>query len=263
MTAGTQAALTYLKLSEWFNRKGQSQQRDRFLVLAADSAQAAGKPEDAEKLRLRLLKHNPHHLLRPYASFAQAMSSADVQSYVNDLRNSYPPQKATEMLAGAAQGSGAPAAPQPKPLPPTQPVVDLDAEIANRAAKEPLKVYRAREEGAAVPKTSTHGHGERTSRTAMPPTPARNQASPATPSRPVTSARPIAPARAVMSPAVYSLAPERRPQPVASKQPRDGEAGADSAGGGWVGTSLFVLVLGAGVALSAYALVGPILLERR
>jgi hypothetical protein len=262
MSAGTQAALTYLKLSEWYNRKGQAQQRDRFLVLAADSAQAAGKPEDAEKLRLRLLKHNPHHLLRPYASFEQAMSSADVQSYVNDLRNSYPPRKAAEMLATASQGSSQPAA-QPKPLPPTLPVVDLDAEIADRAAKEPLKVYRMREEGAPVPKTSTHGYGERAARTTAPPAPARNQAPPTTSARPATTVRPTAPMRAVMSPAVYSLAPERSPQSAALKQQYDPEAVAESTGGGWVGTSLFVLVLVTGMALSVYALVGPVFLERR
>src|SRR5438128_730548 len=146
MATGSQTALTYLKLSEVYDRKGQPQQRDRFLVLAADAAQSAGRAEDAEKLRLRLLKHNPHHLLRPYSSFAQAMDSADVQSYVHDLRNSYPPQKAAEMLAAAGQNAG-------NPLPPTQPVIDLDAE---QAAQEPLKVYRVKEDSAPVPKTSAH-----------------------------------------------------------------------------------------------------------
>jgi hypothetical protein len=262
MSAGTQAALTYLKLSEFYNRKGQSQQRDRFLVLAADSAQAAGKTEDAEKLRQRLLKHNPHHLLRPYASFEQAMSSADVQSYVNDLRNSYPPRKAAEMLTAASQGSSAPAA-QPKPLPPTQPVVDLDAEAGEHDADEPLRVYRVSEEHAPVPKTSTHGYGERAARTTMPAAATKTQASLATARRPTTTARPGAPARAAVAPSVYSLAPQRSPQAAGLKQQHNDEAAADGACGGWVGTSLFVLVLATGLALSVYALAGPMLLERR
>jgi hypothetical protein len=262
MSAGTQAALTYLKLSELYNRKGQSQQRDRFLVLAADSAQAAGKPEDAEKLRLRLLKHNPHHLLRPYASFEQAMSSADVQSYVKDLRNSYPPRKAAEMLAAASQGTTPPAA-QPKPLPPTQPVVDLDAEAGDRHAEEPLKVYRVREEHASVPKTSTHGFGERAARTSNPAAATKTQTPPATSRRPTTAARPNAPARPTVAPAVYLLAPERSPQASGLKLQQDHDAAADGACGGWVGTSLFVLVLATGLALSIYALAGPVLFERR
>ncbi|HEY1860863.1 MAG TPA: hypothetical protein VGG61_10940 [Gemmataceae bacterium] len=260
MTAGAQSALTYLKLSEWFNQKGQPQQRDRFLVLAADAAQAAGRQDDAEKLRMRLLKHNPHHLLRPYSSFAQALSSADVQSYVNDLRNSYPPNKAVEMLASASSGPNQPAA-QPKPLPPTQPVVDLDAEAASSASKEPLKVYRAKDDSAPVPKTSTHGYGER-ARTTMPPTSARRQEPPLATSRPTTTARPAAPARPTVSPPVYSLAPEQRPQPTAWKETRHFAARGESAGTGWVETSLFVLVLAVGVAMSLYALAGPVFLGR-
>jgi hypothetical protein len=257
MTAGAQSALTYLKLSEWFNQTGQPQQRDRFLVLAADAAQAAGRQEDAEKLRMRLLKHNPHHLLRPYSSFAQALSSADVQSYVNDLRNSYPPRKAAEMLASASSGPNQPVS-QPKPLPPTQPVVDLDAEAAQNVAKEPLKVYRAKEDSAPVPKTSTHDYGER-ARTAMPP-PARRQEPPLAASRPKTTARSASPARPTVLAPVYSLAPEQRPQSTAWKEFRRSEAVAESAGAGCMETGLFVVVLAAGVAMSVYALAGPMIL---
>jgi hypothetical protein len=256
MTAGTQSALTYLKLSEWFNRKGQPQQRDRFLVLAADAAQAAGRQEDAEKLRLRLLKHNPHHLLRPYASFSQAMDSVDVQSYVNDLRNSYPPKKAAEMLVSASQENKPPAE-QHKPLPPTLPVVDLGPDPTGPAVNEPLKVYRGKEEGAPVPRTSVHGPSER-ARTGMPSAPARTQA----PSAAAPAARPIKPVRPVVAPPVYSLAPEQHAQPSAWKQLRRSEGGADGAGGEWVGTSLFVVVLAVGIAMGAYALAGPLVLGR-
>jgi hypothetical protein len=259
MTAGAPSALTYLKLSEWFNQKGQPQQRDRFLVLAADAAQAAGRQEDAEKLRMRLLKHNPHHLLRPYSSFAQALSSADVQSYVNDLRNSYPPKKAAEMLASASSGPNQSAA-QPKPLPPTQPVVDLDAEAAKYAGKEPLKVFRAKEDGAPVPKTSTHGYGER-ARTAMPP--ARRQDPPLAAPGHTTTARSASPARPTVLPPVYTLAPEQRPQSTAWKEFRRSEGVTESVGAGWVEMGLFALVLSAGVAMSVYALAGPMLLGHR
>jgi hypothetical protein len=258
MTAGTQSALTYLKLSEWFNRKGQPQQRDRFLVLAADAAHAAGRQQDAEKLRQRLLKHNPHHLLRPYASFSQAMDSVDVQSYVNDLRNSYPPKKAAEMLTAASEENVQPTE-HPKPLPPTLPVVDLDADPAGHAAHEPLKVYRVQEGGAPVPRTSVHGPGGR-ARTTMPSALAGAQP-PAAVAR-TTAARPPKPVRPAVAPPVYSLAPEQNAQPNAWKQLRRSEVGTDGAGGEWVGTVLFGVVLAIGAAMSAYALAGPLLLGR-
>ena len=57
----------YRELADWYERQRQPQMRDRFLVLAADAAQTAGRADEAERLRLRLLKVNPHHMLKPYA----------------------------------------------------------------------------------------------------------------------------------------------------------------------------------------------------
>src|SRR5207244_3539469 len=59
---------------------------------------AAGQTDEAERLRGRLLHHNPHHLLKPYSSFAEAMKTADVQNYVGALRRSHPYDKAETML---------------------------------------------------------------------------------------------------------------------------------------------------------------------
>jgi hypothetical protein len=250
MATGTQTTLNYQKLAEWYDRKGQPQQRDRFLVLAADAAQAAGSEDEAEALRLRLLRHNPHHLLRPYSSFAQAMNSADVQSYVNDLRNSYPPKKAADLLASL--GPQAAQAASEKPIPPTQPVVDLDAEPGKRAIppKEPLKVYRVQEESAARPADRL--------RTAPPPGPARNPAPPAS-NRAAPAARPAPPARPAPIQPVYGLAPEPRSRRAARNETRQPGVGPEEANGGWVGTTLFVVVLAASVAISVYALAGPVL----
>ena len=72
--------------------------RDRFLVLAADAALLAGKTDEAERLRLRLLKVNPHHMLKPYPSFAQALKAPDVLTYVKDLRVNYPADVAEDLL---------------------------------------------------------------------------------------------------------------------------------------------------------------------
>jgi len=251
MPTGTQSALIYQKMAEWFDRKGQPQQRDRFLVLAADAAQTAGSEDEAEALRLRLLRHNPHHLLRPYSSFSQAMNSADVQSYVNDLRNSYPPKKAADMLASL--GPQAAQAAADKPIPPTQPVVDLNAEPAKRAipAKEPLKVYRVQEEAAA--------RAAERPRQAPPPAPARNPAPATGSNRPAPAPRPAPAARAAPIQPVYGVAPAPRSMRGARSESRQSGGASEEASAGWVGTMLFVLVLAASVALSVYALAVPVL----
>src|SRR5947209_3651772 len=92
--------------------------RDRFLVLAADAALAAGQDAEAERLRGRLLQHNPHHLLKPYSSFAEAMASADVQNYVSALRRNHPYDKAENLLINLHQRTERPS---PVPLPTASP----------------------------------------------------------------------------------------------------------------------------------------------
>src|SRR5437588_10661186 len=93
----------YEDLADWYDRTGQAKLRDCFLVLAADEALARGRPADAERLRNRLLQTNPHHLLKPFPSFAEALESPDVQSYVADLRRTYPPEAAATLLATQRQ----------------------------------------------------------------------------------------------------------------------------------------------------------------
>jgi hypothetical protein len=84
----------YEDLAQVYERQGQPKLRDWFLVLAADVAATAGWSDEAERLRLRLLSYNPHHLLKPFATFAEALKSPDIQSYIGDLRRTYPPDTA-------------------------------------------------------------------------------------------------------------------------------------------------------------------------
>jgi hypothetical protein len=88
----------YEDLANHFARQGESRRRDECLVLAADAALGIGQPEDADRLRKRLLLTNPHHLLRPYATMAEAMLSVDVCDYVADLRKQWPPETAAKLL---------------------------------------------------------------------------------------------------------------------------------------------------------------------
>jgi len=89
----------YEEIAELYQLTGDADQRDVFLVLAADAAFNSGYPEIAEQIRLRLLTLNPHHLFRPYTTFTEALQSADIQSYIEDLVRRFPPATAQTLLA--------------------------------------------------------------------------------------------------------------------------------------------------------------------
>jgi hypothetical protein len=110
MASTQQAVRVYRELAELYDRQGEQQMRDRFLVLAADAALANGMKEEAERLRQRLLQQNPHHLLKPYANFTDAMRSRDVQNYVTALRRSHPYEKAEHLLETMRTDAAPPAA---------------------------------------------------------------------------------------------------------------------------------------------------------
>jgi hypothetical protein len=98
MASVDQVVQAYRELALSYDRQGQTPMRDRFLVLAADAAFNGGRHDEAEQLRNDLLRHNPHHLLKPYRSFAEAMKSADVQNYVSALRRSHPYERLGSLL---------------------------------------------------------------------------------------------------------------------------------------------------------------------
>jgi len=95
----------YEGLADRFSRQNEPRQRDQCLVLAADAALSAGQSAEAERLRQRLLQANPHHLLRPFASMAEAMQAPDVQEYVIDLRRQWPPDFAQRLNASSEKST--------------------------------------------------------------------------------------------------------------------------------------------------------------
>src|SRR5712692_10457345 len=99
----------YKELAECYERRGQAQMRDRFLVLACDAALSGGQADEAERLRMKLLQANPHHMLKPYASFDQARAAPDVDTYVRNLRLNYSQEVAEDLLRTLRAG-GEPAA---------------------------------------------------------------------------------------------------------------------------------------------------------
>lgn len=107
----------YEQLAEVCERRAEARQRDVFLALAADAYLHAGEPDQAERLRQKLLLRSPYHLLKPYSSFAEALQSPDVVDYLEDLRHQFPPETAEKLLAEVRPLEGTPsAASSPAPL---------------------------------------------------------------------------------------------------------------------------------------------------
>lgn len=286
----------YRELADWNDRQGQAQLRDRFLVLAADAALAGGRTEEAETIRRRLLQLNPHHLLRPFATFAQALRASDVQTYVGDLRQSYPPDAAEHLLESLRAESGEKGNHQEPSIEATLPVVQLPRPPADSlaSATQPLKVYPLQSGGddddeemtrtlpASLP-LPAHDRTVRQPTTARNPqplapppvakrtvaTPAHSQAAPPTKPRaqPVPTARPAppppiplaAPARPVRPPeAVDTFRLQSEPPLPFEARPAEKEE-HDGPSGAWVPYLLSLVLLVVGLLLGGLTLLRPFL----
>ena len=112
MATAVQSLQVYEDLSNWYDRQGQAKLRDWFLVLAADTATSIGENERCERLRKRLLHVNPHHVLKPFATFKDALKSPQVRQYVADLKKRYPLETAEQLLKASQKKRGKPEAPK-------------------------------------------------------------------------------------------------------------------------------------------------------
>jgi hypothetical protein len=228
----------YRDLADYHERQGLGQLRDRFLVLAAASAQATGRGDEAERLRQRLLRGNPHHLLRSFTSMAQAIVAPEVQTYVEDLSLEYPLHAAQDLLNSVRAHS-----PPPRPttgnLPPTAPIIDLDEPA------ESLKVYRHRDD-AEFSATPGPSRSDLPARKSSFPVPKRS-----------TLLHTPSPAR----PATVTVGRTSGPGlvPAARQCTQKAADELDDLGGQWVGVLLFVLVLVGALYIGATTLIYPIL----
>jgi hypothetical protein len=244
----------YKDLADWYERQGQPAMRDRFLILAAEAAFSSGKPEEAERMRQRLLQGNPHHMLKPFSSFAQALQSSNVQIYIHDLQMNYPPETAEGLLQKLRGGSE-----QTTTLPQTAPLIEIRDEqtLPLENTVEALKVYPLRDEPPAT----------------APPAPPVNPTHLNRPTRPKQAATPPAvpaPARpSTLSPSASRPQPAKPRQPVPSRPPRPAvvpepsppPAHLESAapGGAWLTLLLFGMTVTAGGVLAVYTLARPFL----
>jgi hypothetical protein len=252
----TQTCLqVYRDLADWYERQGEAAMRDRFLVLAADAAFTSGQPQEAERLRQRLLHGNPHHMLKPFNSFNQALQSSTIQIYIHDLRTNYPAETAEKLLR-SLHGSH-----DPEPtLPQTAPLIQFnDKETLPLGADiEPLKVYSLREEPEPTLKSEPPVAPTSLNRAVPPtqpvpfrPTPTKPSAGRPNPNLPAPRAQPILP----QSPA--------SPWP-ASPKPTDPALAAPvaeptAATGAWLTLMLLGMTVTAGCALAVYTLARPFL----
>lgn len=213
----------YEQLADLEEQRGAAQNRDRFLILAADAARADGAAARAEELRARLLQHNPHHLLKPYPSLADALRSPDVQSYVADLRHTYPPEEAERLLQSMRDGGPGPEEHEKFPAPALdEQTVDETPSPPEAEPEEPEpEIYPLR--GAAPPPRE------------------------APPTKPRAAVPPPPPAEAGD---VFPL-PSRKHVPA--------ERSEGTAVSAWVSTILSALVLGAAVGLGVYTFGRPFL----
>src|SRR5262249_4021101 len=102
-----------------FERQSNPSMRDLFLMLAADACVRARRPDEAERLRNRLLELNPQHMLQGYPTFRDALRAPVVQQYLDERRQMYPLARAQQLL-DSQYGGGAPA-PVSAPIAPLPP----------------------------------------------------------------------------------------------------------------------------------------------
>jgi len=227
----TDSLSVYRELAEHYDRLGQPSMRDRFLILAADAALQTGQPALAEQLRQRLLHGSRHHMLRSYASFAEASAAPDVQSYLRDLRTNYPPEVARDMLDELEPPRAEPID-EHRPIPPTAPLLDLNGPA-----------------GRSTRPWQPQGIAE--------PYPLRNDMETAPPTtRPLPRPLPGRAARRAEAPAGLPVA---EPLPMMTAPPRPRRKRGPNNPAGWLSVGLGALVFLAAVAAAAFTFARPFL----
>src|SRR5262245_38281253 len=192
---------TYADLAELYDRQGQPKHRDWFLVLAADAALSAGQPAEADRLLGRLLSANPHHFLKPFGSFAEALRSPDVQGYVANLKRNYPPARAQQLLEAERQKAGGAEHEEPPPRAPQRPVAPGPVPLPRPEPEVIFARIRQEPRAAAEPEPEP------------PPPPPRATPPPPRAPAPMPKPRPLPrPAEVEAPPPTPAPEPEGRPQ---------------------------------------------------
>lgn len=79
----------YLRLAAASERRLRPQVTDRLLILIGAMAAELNLPVVAAGCRDRILKHNPQHLIKNYATFEDASSNVDFETFIKQLWRRY------------------------------------------------------------------------------------------------------------------------------------------------------------------------------
>ncbi|MCS6976124.1 MAG: hypothetical protein NZM31_03810 [Gemmatales bacterium] len=239
MATTYEAVELYQRIAEEYHRLDAPEKRDRFLVLAADAAFAAGNRQEAERLRRAILNRNPNHLLKPYATFEEALRSADIEAYLQQLRRRYPAEAAMTLLEQLRRtGQATPAASfLPKPSRNGSDDIALPLVVPEKSAgvSRPVKEHAMNDAQSGRPSPNPQ---------VWPTAPSRESGTGGgpgvfglKPEVPPTRPLPTAP-----PPLPMTAAPPPTEEPVA---------------GGWVGGMLCVVAVLAALALLVYVFAAP------
>jgi hypothetical protein len=268
MDGSLQLRQLYRELADGYAERGQPQFRDRFLVLAAAAALAEGDSDAAERYRQRLLNVNPHHLLKPYSSFAQAMQMDDVQIYVRDLQQNYPPEISDGLLRSMQQ----PREPEARQIPVTAPLLNLDSgpDLLMDDEGEPLQILSFVEDSkSGVPPTLPPNKfpappAKEPARSSIPPTLYDAEVPVALPPAPAPRLPRIGQPILQQRPPLRNTPPPRtaKAPPLPILPPSPAPDWETETAGAWLATFLFGVVAAAGFALLCYALIYPLIANR-
>jgi hypothetical protein len=246
----------YQQLAEQYEYRSEPKMRDRFLILAADTAASSGQGPEAERLLQRLLRSSPHHMLKAFTTFAEAAQAEHIRTYIDDLQKNYPQDTAENLLLSLRQDQGLPPAPAtwatPMPVVPTRTDdIDSDQTLPGLLPEEP-DAFNLMPMNEPDDKTQV------------------------IPTKPAAQPRPVARPAQTQPPTPYPVvkplpvtqsdsAPPRPRQPVPPKSVKPKPAGKTTRrckpqkepGGGWLSMMLFGVVLMLGLVLVYYALLRP------
>lgn len=80
------ALVAFVKLAGVAQSKSQWAQRDKFLLLAGIAAARAGFTGVSARCRELVLTHNPHHLIKGYATIEESLVDTDFQPFLVQLQ---------------------------------------------------------------------------------------------------------------------------------------------------------------------------------
>lgn len=94
-----QELILYLRVAQAFKDRLQMSDRDRALLMAATCAHVLQMHALANFCQKLVLQNNQGHMLRNYASFADAVDDSDFGSLLKSIRRKLGPEKAESQLA--------------------------------------------------------------------------------------------------------------------------------------------------------------------